>query len=246
MNKKAEVIKLLVKDLGKKFSASLGIDLTSLESKEIFKWFLASILFGARISETIVVKTYREFEKEKILSVEAILRTGWDGLVEILDRGGYVRYDFKTATKLLEVMGSLKDEYGGDLNTLHEDSLDSRDLERRTKNLGKGIGEVTVGIFLRELRGLWEKADPPLSPLVLTAMRNLMLLDREVANRSALRSLKFLWERNFARGRDFADLEVALLRLGKDWCRRGKCKECRLKKYCPSSKSRIRRDKMQD
>jgi len=241
MNEKVEVIKPLVKDLGKKFSVRLGIDLVSLESSEIFKWFLASILFGARISETIVVNTYRKFEKEKILSVEAILRTEWDGLVKILDRGGYVRYDFKTATKLLEVMGSLKDKYGGDLNTLHEDSLDSKDLERRIKNLGKGIGEVTVGIFLREIRGLWEKAGPPLSPLVLTAMRNLALLNREAASRSALRSLKSLWERNFVRGRDFADLEVALLRLGKDWCRRSKCKECRLKKYCPSSKEKTLR-----
>lgn len=214
----------------------LGIDLAPLENSEIFKWFLASILFGARISETIVVNTYREFEKEEILSPEAILRTGWDGLVEILDRGGYVRYDFKTATKLLEVMGALVDKYRGDLNTLHEDSLDSKDLERRIKNLGKGIGEVTVGIFLRELRGLWEKADPSLSPLVLTAIRNLALLDREIPNRSALRPLKFLWERNFVRGKDFADLEVALVRLGKDWCRRGKCTECRLKKYCPSRK----------
>jgi len=238
MNKKTQVVRLLVKQLGKKFSVGLGIDLTSLENSEIFKWFLASILFGARISETIVVNTYREFEKDKILSVEAILRTGWDGLVEILDRGGYVRYDFKTATKLLEVMGTLVDKYEGNLNTLYEDSLDSKDLERRIKNLGKGIGEVTVGIFLRELRGLWDKADPPLSPLVLTAMRNLGLLDRETANSSALPSLKFLWERNYVRGRDFADLEVALLRLGKDWCRRGKCKECRLKKYCPSSKEK--------
>jgi len=241
MNKTSEVIKPLVRQLGKKFSAGLGIDLASLENQEIFKWFLASILFGARISETIAVKTYREFEKEKILSSEAILRTGWDGLVEILDRGGYVRYDFKTATKLLEVMGSLKDKYRGNLNTLHEDSLDSRDLERRIKNLGKGIGEVTVGIFLRELRGLWKKANPPLSPLVLTAMRNLALLDRETINRSALPSLKFLWERNFVEGRNFADLEVALLRLGKDWCRPGKCKECRLKKYCPSTKEKTLR-----
>ncbi len=241
MNKTSEVIKPLVRQLGKKFSVGLGIDLASLENSEIFKWFLVSILFGARISETIAVKTYREFEKEKILSSETILRTGWDGLVEILDRGGYVRYDFKTATKLLEVMGSLKDKYRGNLNTLHEDSLDSRDLERRIKNLGKGIGEVTVGIFLRELRGLWEKANPPLSPLVLTAMRNLALLDRETVNRSVLPSLKFLWERNFVKGRNFADLEVALLRLGKDWCRPGKCKECRLKKYCPSTKEKTLR-----
>jgi hypothetical protein len=39
------------------------------------------------------------------------VKTGWDGLVSTLDAGGYVRYDFKTATKLLEVMKNLIDQY---------------------------------------------------------------------------------------------------------------------------------------
>ena len=38
-----------------------------------------------------------------VLSPSKILETGWDGLVEILDEGGYTRYDFKTATKILEI-----------------------------------------------------------------------------------------------------------------------------------------------
>jgi len=65
--KKQKAIKILMDNLGKEFSTSLGIDLTQNNSDEIFKWFLASILFGARISETIVTKTYKEFEKERFL-----------------------------------------------------------------------------------------------------------------------------------------------------------------------------------
>ncbi len=42
---------------------------------------------------------------------ETIVKTGWDGLVSALDAGGYVRYVFKTATKLLEVMKNLIDQY---------------------------------------------------------------------------------------------------------------------------------------
>ena len=86
-----------------RFSTDLGIDLSQGRSREIFKWFLASVLFGARISESIVKKTFREFASRAIVSPKVILDTGWDGLVEVLDQGGYVRYDFKTATKLLDL-----------------------------------------------------------------------------------------------------------------------------------------------
>jgi hypothetical protein len=124
MSKRGKLIKILVEGLGKRFSSQLRIDLSSGKNEEIFKWFLASILFGARISEAIVVKTYKEFEKEDVVSPSRILKTGWDGLVKILDRGGYVRYDFKTATKLLEVMKNFKDRYINVLTVLTGSDLE--------------------------------------------------------------------------------------------------------------------------
>ena len=96
-----DTIKKLISTLGGKFSKELGINLSKGKSTEIFKWFLASKLFGARIGTNIAIKTYREFERCCVLSPEKILDTGWDGLVKILDDGEYARYDFSTATKLL-------------------------------------------------------------------------------------------------------------------------------------------------
>ena len=211
-----------------RFSQELGINLQKKE--EIFKWFLASILFGARISETIVLNTYKEFEKEKVLTPERILKTGWDGLVKILDDGGYVRYDFKTATKLLEIMKALKGRYQGDLNRLHLKAKDARDLEGRIKELGKGIGEVTTNIFLRELRDIWEKADPLPGKLVIQAAKNLGLT-KEDSSSAILRDLK----RMAPKGK-FISLEAALVRLGKDFCRKKKCPFCPVKDYCPFKK----------
>jgi len=149
-----DTIKKLISALGGKFSKELGIDLSEGKSTEIFKWFLASKLFGARIGTNIAIKTYREFERCSVLSPEKILETGWDGLVKILDDGGYARYDFSTATKLLEIMKDLKKFYQDDLNKLHEKADDEDDLEDLLKGLGKGIGDVTVNIFLRELRSV--------------------------------------------------------------------------------------------
>ncbi|MEO0293488.1 MAG: hypothetical protein ABIN61_04605 [candidate division WOR-3 bacterium] len=232
MDEKGELIKILVEFLGDRFSSRLRIDLSSIKNEEIFKWFIASILFGARISETIVINTYKEFEKERIVSPYMILKTGWDGLVRILDNGGYVRYDFKTATKLLEVIKNFKEMYGGDFNKLQKEAKDPKDLEDKIKALGKGIGEVTVRIFLRELRGLWDKADPPLSPLALRSAINLELISREDDVFSGLGKLKLLWRENKIKDKEFVDFETALVRQGKDFCRRRKCGECIVKKYC--------------
>jgi len=231
---KSKLILKLVQNLGERFSTSLGIDLSGADSIEIFKWFLASILFGTRISEGIVIKTYKQFEDENVLSARKILDTGWDGLVKILDDGGYVRYDFKTATKLLEVMDALQKQYQGDLNQLHREAKDSFDLEKRLKNLGKGIGDVTINIFLRELRETWEKADPYPGELVVLAAKNLGLGSQKKSRKEILNELKSVWQKNRVEGKTFVDFKTALLRLGKDFCRKRKCEICVVKSFCKS------------
>ena len=221
----------LVKKLGGSYALALGINLASMESDEVFKWFLASVLFGARISESIAMKTYKEFERAGVLSPETIQETGWQGLVDILDRGGYVRYDFKTATKLLEVSGALKEKYEGDLNRLHFFAKDERDLEEKLQHFGKGIGPITVNIFLRELRDLWEKAEPPFSELALLASRKLGLT-HETDAEAGLEQLKAMWEADELLEWRFSDLEAALVRLGKNYCHKKRCMVCPLKQEC--------------
>ena len=184
-----EIIKTLFKNYDGKFSKSLGIELKEKKSDEIFKWFLASILYGARIGEKIATNTYYKFEKRNVVTPEKILKTEWDGLVEILDVGGYVRYDFKTATN----------------------------------------------IFLRELRGIWEKADPNLSSFSEKAACNLNLLKIFGKNikqkRKNLNILKEIWNKNRKKGYSFSDFEACLVRLGKDFCRKKQI-NCPLRTFC--------------
>jgi len=150
--------KELIKNFGVTFSSSLGIDLQEGREEEIFKWLLASVLFGKRISFQIAAKTYEQFKFSNVLTPKAIRNTGWDGLVKILDDGGYVRYDFSTASKLLALVEELQHKYGS-LTHLHRQAKDSKDLESKIMEF-KGIGPVTTNIFLRELRTIWKKADP--------------------------------------------------------------------------------------
>ncbi len=192
----------------------MGIDLKSRRAEEIAKWFLASILYSKPIRESSATATYRVFEAEGVLSPSRIVETGWEGLVSLLDEGGYTRYDFGTATKLMEVFGNVGKWYGGDLNRLHAAARNSNDLEKRLTSLGKGIGPTMVAIFLREMRHTWPKADAEPSPLVKLAMKELKIKDIK-----RLASKKHL---------DVVRLETALLRLGKDFLRRGKAIDVRV------------------
>jgi endonuclease III len=216
-----QTIKTLMSQQQGRFSVELGIDLSSGRSRDVFRWFLASVLFGARISAGIVKKTFREFEARGIDSPKTIIDTGWDGLVEILDRGGYVRYDFKTATKLLDLCGALTENYHGDLANVHAAATDLRDLEERLKALAKGIGEVTVNIFLREMRGIWKKAAPLPSDLVVTAAKNRRIVPKNVKDRTKILGLLMeAWKASGKMKKDFPDFEAALVRAGIEMRRR--------------------------
>lgn len=228
------LIDILFKNFKGKFSTSLGIELREKKPDEIFKWFLASILYGARIGEKIATNTYYEFEKRNVLTPERILKTEWDGLVEILDMGGYVRYDFKTATKLLNIMKIIQDNYDNNLNNMHEAASDFQDLENKLIEM-PGIGPTTANIFLRELRGIWENADPNLSSFSEKAASNLNLLKIFGKNikqkRKNLNILKEIWNKNRKKGYSFSDFEACLVRLGKDFCRKKQI-NCPLRTFC--------------
>ena len=191
------------------YSEELGIDLKEPSGR--FKWFLASILFGARISEKIAMNSYNCFERYGLDSPDKIVTAGWDELVKIFDEGGYVRYDFSTATKLLEIMGALKDRYGS-LEDIYEQSSDTKDLGRKLQEF-KGIGAVTTQIFLRELRGVWH-----ISPEVSSRAQN-------VAENVDINLHEY-------EGEKLSRIETALVKLSLRYCKKKRCKECPMKGFC--------------
>jgi Predicted EndoIII-related endonuclease len=192
------------------YSQELGLDLT--EEGDRFKWFLASILFAKRISSQIAKTTYKGFEMEGIVTSESIIEAGWDKLVEVLDGGGYVRYDFSTASNLLEIAASLKDRYGS-LDGLYAQAKNSKDLEKRLLEF-KGVGPTTINIFLRELKGIWEKAKPQLSPIAREVASKLRLSEEEL---------------------EALGMESALVRIGLEFCKGRKCSVCPVREECSKS-----------
>lgn len=190
------------------YSEELGLDLTKEEDR--FLWFLASILFAKRISAKIAINTFKVFVKRGLTTPHRIIEAGWDVLVDVLDEGGYVRYDFSTASNLLEIMSKLVNEYGGKVDNIHGKASDYRDLERRLLEF-KGVGPVAINIFLRELRGIWIKAKPKISDKALTVARRIGLKE------------------------NIEHYEARLVRIYIEYCKRGRCIICPVAKYCRMS-----------
>lgn len=232
--RKPNVVPVLMDRVPGRFSTELGLHLERRRSTDLFRWFLAAILYGARISGTIATRTYHEFVRHRMDTPDQILKTGWDGLIALLGAGGYARYDNKTANKLRAAKRTLKDRYGGDLNGVRRAAKDAQDLERRLKALGPGIGDVAVQIFLRELRDIWPKAQPALSPLARLAAEHLQLVEPRASQdgRSQIDALKIRWRRSGLGNKRFSDFESALVRLGRDYCRRRRWQHCPMRDYC--------------
>jgi len=200
-----EVARRLVSALGGRYSAELGIDVDAGEA-EVERWFVAATLFGTRISAAIAERTFRVLDEAGIVGIAAARDRSWDDLVGLLDRGGYARYDFRTATRLQAIAEAVHGRYGGEVSAIAARADSPAELEAALDGL-PGWGPVTVTVFLRELRGVWPHAAPPLDERARRAGVHLGLV---AGNAPGLADLQRL-----ARDArlDVRDLESALVRL---------------------------------
>ena len=205
----ATLARRLVEALGGRFSTELGIDVDRSDD-DVERWALAATLFGNRITAQTAVRTYAVLARAGVHSLTDAGTRSWEELVALLDEGGYVRYDFRTATRLHELAGVLAERHGGRVSSFAGLS-DPVQLERALDDL-PGWGPVTVRIFLRELRGRWPGARPCLDRGVRLAAEHLGLAVPD-AHDDQLRAT--LRRAASDAGIDARDLEAALLRLSR-------------------------------
>jgi 3-methyladenine DNA glycosylase/8-oxoguanine DNA glycosylase len=135
--------------------ADLGLHMGGGTDAPAFHWLIACLLFGARISQDIAARAYRELDKLGVLSPDKLATADWQTLVDALGRGGYRRYDESTARELIAAGKRIQVEYGGHLTRLRSDVKSRKDLAERIQQF-KGIGPAAAEIFVRELAPLWE------------------------------------------------------------------------------------------
>ncbi|MGE5327811.1 MAG: hypothetical protein ACM3KH_00585 [Thiobacillus sp.] len=130
-------------------ASDLGFHVTGEES-ELFRWFLASYLFGKRIQQAVARRTWEVFMNHHVDTPKKISNQSWQQLVDLLGEGHYRRYDESTARNLLLASDKLIKDYGGKICNMYEASSDEEDFKRKLNEL-KGVGPKTVEIFLREV-----------------------------------------------------------------------------------------------
>ncbi len=138
---------------------TLSIDLGSKTEAQLFRWFLASLLFGKPIQQTIARRAYHTLIAADITSIDKLAKIDWDTLVRLLDQAHYVRYDFSTATKLIQIATQLKTKYGS-LSQLLQYACNTHKLEAQLLAFN-GIGPTTTRIFMQSIGPLWFEQTAP-------------------------------------------------------------------------------------
>lgn len=221
----------LIRQFGGRYSSELGIDVDAGDA-DVELWFLAATLFGTRISAEIAERTFHQLVRAGINRISEAGAYDWNGLVALLDAGGYARYDFKTATRLQSLSEAVGNEFSGDVGEIGRRCTEPPALVTCLEDL-PGWGPVTVGLFLRELRGVWPGACLPLDPRAAEAARHLGLLTG--GERDELARIRAI--AGHAQ-RDERDLEAALVRFGLAHRRTTGCpggKDCLLLRPAPAA-----------
>jgi hypothetical protein len=122
------LVQRLVQRFGARLSVELGLDLDHRPA-DVERWLLAATLSGTRISASIAVRTYRTLTAAGVRTLTDVRRRSWGELVALLDEGGYVRYDFRTARRLQQLSGVLDSAWGGRLPLASKRPIEERALE---------------------------------------------------------------------------------------------------------------------
>jgi hypothetical protein len=94
-----------------------------------------------------------------------------------LNEAGYARYDERTSSMLGDTSAMLLEKYEGDLRKLREAAGRDPGKERQLLKECKGLGDVGVDIFFREIQVAWEELYPFADRRALQAAGRLGLPD---------------------------------------------------------------------
>jgi endonuclease III len=198
-----DVVRALLDDYGRTYADEAGIRLKDAP-QPLYRLLVLACLLSARIRAGVAVATAKELSAAGMRDPKSTADATWQQRVDALGRGGYRRYDERTATQLGEGAVLVTERYGGDLRRLREGARgDLAELRRRLREF-PGVGPAGADIFLREVQSVWPETAPYFDEKTLQGARRLNLPDTPPA---LLR---------LADGADPAVLAAALVRVALD------------------------------
>jgi endonuclease III len=144
---------------GTTYADAAGIRLTD-EPAPLFQLLVLAELLSARISADIAVATAGELRANGWTTPQRMREASRPSVIRALGRGGYRRYDERTATQLKDAAQLVIDRYGGDLRRLAEEADGDLRAAGRLLQEVKGIGPTGASVFLREAQAVWSWVRP--------------------------------------------------------------------------------------
>ncbi|MGJ5751765.1 endonuclease III [Streptomyces puniciscabiei] len=174
MNRDERVLRELLSAYGQTYAEEAGIRLKDTP-QPLYRLLVLALLLSARIRASVAVATAQALHEDHLDSPRRMAEADWQQRVDALGRGGYRRYDERTATQLGDGAELLLDRWSGDLRRLHEEAHGDTGELRRLLQEEPGIGPAGADIFLREAQRVWREIAPYLDDKALSGAQRLGL-----------------------------------------------------------------------
>ncbi|MFA3873193.1 endonuclease [Streptomyces sp. MMCC 100] len=168
------IVRELVGAHGQTYADEAGIRLKDTP-QPLYRLLVLAHLLSARISASIAVAAARALSEAGLRDPRRMADAAWQERVDALGRGGYRRYDERTATQLGEAAELLTERWGGDLRKLRDEADGDVSQVRRLLQEFPGVGPTGADIFLREAQQVWPEAAPYLDRKALQGAERLGL-----------------------------------------------------------------------
>ncbi len=174
MSDDRRVVRELVAAHGQTFAEEAGIPLRNTP-QPLYRLLVLALLLSARIRGSIALDTARALYEAGLRDPRRMAAADWQERVDALGRGGYRRYDERTATQLGDGAELLTGRWGGDLRRLRDEAdSDVAELRRLLREF-PGLGPAGADIFLREVQRVWPEVAPYLDNKALSGAQRLGL-----------------------------------------------------------------------
>ncbi|AXE90177.1 endonuclease [Streptomyces sp. Go-475] len=174
MSRQERVVRELVGAHGRTYADEAGIRLKDTP-QPLYRLLVLSHLLSARIRGSIALATARALHEAGLRDPRRMAEADWQERVDALGRGGYRRYDERTATQLGDAAELLNERWGGDLRRLRREADGTVPELRRLLQEFPGMGPAGADIFLREAQGVWPEVAPRLDAKALQGAERLEL-----------------------------------------------------------------------
>lgn len=160
MPSQRRTVDALLERHGQTFAEELSIKLSSHTPSALFQLLCGSVLYSARISAEIATRSALCLRRHGWRTAQAMADSPPRERIEALTEGGYTRYRERTSAMLGDLSEFLLDRFRGDLRRLRDEAERDPATERRLLGEVKGLGDVGIDIFFREVQVVWDEIAP--------------------------------------------------------------------------------------